>query len=258
LQKAIRRQNLKSAIESAVELYNIDQLVLVRRLAIISLEDVILLEDYPYLLFITAVYPVMKPDLGIMLRMVEALVKSSERDYLPDEDTFVVQNVTLNSLLEIESANLDDLEISLIYSLYLRSSYGGLIHDVDMLIGYGQLWKERFLSTQKDQLKNFLLKTPLELENPIPKHFTKESLILESIDFHIYPQMLKDIGYYIKPNGICEDRLKKIIWYCRSGINTRSNTDDFLKYKTKYQLIFMKIEILVNNYSNLKIKEVFE
>jgi hypothetical protein len=263
LQKAIRRQNLNSAIESAITLFNIDPLGLVRRLAIIIVEDVILLEEFPYLLFITATYPMVKPNLNIILRMVECLVKSNERDYLPDD--FIVENVSLNSLLDVENGNLDDLEISLIYSLYLRSSYGGSQCDIDMLVGYGQLWKERFLGKERDHWKQYLLKIPITLDEMIvgatsntfnETSFNKSLLINECVDYHVYPQMLKDINYYIKPTGISDDRLKKIIWYCRSGINTRGNSDDFLKYKERYIGIFTKIERLLNKYSNHKINEV--
>lgn len=259
LQKCIRRQHLQNAIETTITLFNIDPLVLVRRLAIIIVEDVILLENFPYLVFITASYPMIKPNLNIILRIVECLVKSKDRDYLPDD--FVVENVSLNSLLDVENGNLDDLEISLIYSLYLRSSYGGSQCDVDMLVGYGQLWKERFLGKERNHWKQYLLKIPTTLDEMIVKTtydtFNKTLLINECVDYHVFPQMLKDINYYIKPNPISDDRLKKIIWYCRSGINTRGNSDDFLKYKERYISIFTKIEKLLNYYSNQKINEVY-
>uniref|UniRef100_A0A6C0E904 Uncharacterized protein n=1 Tax=viral metagenome TaxID=1070528 RepID=A0A6C0E904_9ZZZZ len=261
LQIAIRRQNLNCAIEIATQLYNIDQLGLLQKLSIISLDDVILLEDYPYLLFIITVYPTIKVELDMVLRIVECLVKSNRRDYLPDDDSFVVQNINLDFLIEIEKKNLNDLEISLIYSLYLRASYGGLDNDIYMLIGYCHLWKDRFMGQNRDIWDNHLLKTPTTLDSKIAIEGETVSIIQDSVNFYICPNMLKDINININARCGCkinEDKLKKIIWYCSSGVNTRGNSKDFLQYRRKYYPVFAKLENIINTsintYSSSKIK----
>ena len=254
LQKAVRRQNLKSALQSAKELYRLDPLILVRRLSIISLEDVILLEDFPYLLFAMAVYPALKPDLDFLLRMVESLTLNPKRDYIPN--FFKIDNMKLDHLLKVEKSSvLEESEISLLYSLCLRSSYGGLKCDVRMVLGYAQLWISRFLGESKEKWKKFLVSTTPKLSLELEK-FNQNHLILEGVDFHTCPSMLKELLYHIK--GLNSDKLKKIIWYCRSGINARGNKEeDFMKNKEKYWKIYLKIEAMINKYSEIKIKEVF-
>jgi len=261
LQKAIRRQNIESALSSAIQIYNLDPLVLVRRLSVISLEDVILLEDFPYLLFIMAAYPRMEPDLTFLLRMVESMVLSPKRDYIPDE--LVIEKIKSDHLISIENDHtLSDLEISLLYSLNLRAGYGGLKGDVDMITGYAQLWTKRFLGISKKKWINFLITTAPVLETEKPQFdikfdikFDINDILLESVDFHTCPGMLKELMQHIL--GIEAAKLKKIIWYCRSGINSRGQDKSYVISQKKYQRIYLKIEALLKRYSQRKIKEAF-
>lgn len=258
LQKAIRRQNLKSALSSAIQLYNIDPLILVRRLSIISLEDVILLEDFPYLLFIMVVYPRMEPDLNFLLQMINSMILSPKRDYIPN--TLVIEEIKLNNLLVIEkSLKLGELEISLLYSLNLRSSYGGLKGDVDMINGYAKLWTLRFTGKSRNKWINFLIPTVqtecLNLNIKFDIKFDINDLLLESVDFHTCPGMLKELLNCII--GINSEKLKNIIWYCRSGVNSRGNRKVYLDNQEKYKKIYVKIEKLLNKYSQNQITKAF-
>ena len=178
-------------------------------------------------------YELKNHDINYLLKIVAYLSSTNYKD--PSEKNEI-------PLLEyIEKINiLKPKYLSVLYSVGLRKSYGGLNGDMELLSGTINKWINRFNSkkiindsvfTKIDMNKTYLLNKNLLLSNKIN---------YSAIDFHCFPGILKYLNTLFPETDT--NLFKKLIWDNISSINYRNIINDDLniipqnKKKSNYEI----------------------
>lgn len=212
LQKAIRRHENNIALTTTIALIQKDSIELLRRLPIIYIEDVCLLDSYPIIVWLMMAdkqYKLTNQDICIILTIINDLC--NVRAYYNEEDSRKYDNNTFKlSHSYLQKFDHRDCLLSLFY----RNQYGGMKGDMIML---------------KNSIYYYL-------ENPFEIHkacydFTElqnitsvVEVIHEAIDFHPFPHLLVQIKNKIKittNEDLDEQYIKMCIWFSESGVNIR-------------------------------------
>ena len=141
LQKAIRRQEVEVALRAAAELMKVSFREFIRRLTVIVLEDVMLRDSYPGLVWLLMAdhkgFVPRREHVHFCLNAVRDLCECSLRDYaeMPPD----VSPLELSALSEVT----DDASKGLVGSLIVRSRYGGMSCDVSLLQATAKAWHGR-------------------------------------------------------------------------------------------------------------------
>ena len=203
LQKAIRRCENDIAIQSALAIIQEKPMEFLRRLPIIYIEDVCLLDSYPIVVWLMMAdkdYTLTTTDVDILLNIVNSLCHY--KDYFDDRE-----KINKKTLFSHES--LQDYEnCHELLALYYRSEYGGMKGDMQMLknaISYYIDYPSKTRKTLYGWIDYAKIDTNLEI-------------LVEAIDFHPYPQMLPILS---RMTQLEKDLIKEFIWYAESGYNIR-------------------------------------
>lgn len=194
LQKAIRRCKTEVAVSTAKLLFHSSPLELFRRLPIIMIEDVALMESISILVWYMLAfghYKLKQEDEFVILQIVNQL--ATEKSYFEfDKKTFTIRN----------PSNLNHFTLS----LYHRKQFGGMKGDMKLI----------------DEAIDYYHRNP---DKVIKSNFNQEiklnfKLLHCAIDFHCYPWMLNKISQWSK---LKEDKIKELIWFACSGKNIRKS-----------------------------------
>jgi hypothetical protein len=201
LQKAVRRCDHLIAIQSTIALIQQSPMELLRRLPIIYIEDVCLMDSYPIVVWLMmADRGVTNIDIDIIVNIVNSLCNCRRYfDYKAMKDTTIDYEFTHESLQD----SSDEL-----LSLYYRNMYGGLKGDMRMLrfaIDYYRRCPSEIVTTQYNVVDY----------NKIEKEI---DILIEAIDFHCFPQMLSILN---RLTHIEKETIKQCIWFVDSGYNIR-------------------------------------
>lgn len=203
LQKAVRRCHTDIAIKSALAIIQKEPIELLRRLPIIYIEDVCLMDSYPivvWLMMAEKEHPLDINDIDIILHIVKSLCETQ---------TYYDDSIDYTKDFELTHKNLQDLENKdSILSVYYRSQYGGMKGDMKMLRNSAYYYAERPSEIEKtvyDCINYAELRGNLEI-------------IPEAIDFHPFPQM---IIMLVKQTNLDNNEIKECIWFVESGVNIR-------------------------------------
>ena len=234
LQKAIRRRETEIAVQSGLAILQSYPIELLRRLGIIYIEDVCLMESYTIIMWMMMVehsYELTPHDWDTILQCIISLCECSQtypdshdccKDYLLDHKSI---------LREMDAT---DLQKSCVLGLHYRSKYGGMKGDMVMLkesIYYyienpNKIAETKWKTIPIDYFRLCTYKSnPYQFdyyaeEEPCDTILVSNSvdIIPEAIDFHCYPQMLTFIS---NKTGIDSSVVRKCIWYAVSGVNDR-------------------------------------
>ena len=227
LQKAIRRGNHPVAVSSALAILQREPIQLLRRLPIIFMEDVSLMDSFPiviWLLMADKQYKMTNHDIDILLQIVYSLSACSR--YFDDRQ--------LNSQVEYTHEMLEtNICYNEVLSLHYRSLYGGMKCDMQLLKNAISHYEKN----PQDIVKySFIEKYPFEIGVNV-------LIIKEAVDFHPYPNMLEAI---YKKTRIDKTFIKTCIWFAESGFNVRKQytIDLSAEYKNKreYHLLVPHLE----------------
>ena len=223
LQKCVRKKLYTKAVKTAYQLINSNFNEFIRRINIIMLEDTILVDSYVNLIWMMLAFSSKKwfPQ-RIHIEWLLGIVHNLCDIELYDE--YETHNVPKQRLY-ISDLNIN--QQSIIYSMQIRISYGGMKGDMSMI----------------QYLINKNIKKFRNGEEIIKKKVRRVSLIMEflpykkfdfsAVDFHCYPYFTKNIKN--KFPEYFEDEIEKIVWKFRSGINVRKkqikSSDDWNKIK---------------------------
>jgi hypothetical protein len=203
LQKAIRRCDNQIAIQSALVIIQKEPMELLRRLPIIYIEDVCLMDSYPIVVWLMMADKdygrLSKTDIDIILNIVNSLCNCM--DYFPYIKNDYNYAFTHESLQFV-------LNSSELLSLYYRSEYGGMKGDIQMLkvsIDYYRMHPTEVRKTEYGNINYNLIEREMEV-------------LVEAIDFHCYPQMLNTLN---RITYIDKETIKMSIWFVESGYNVR-------------------------------------
>ena len=216
LQKAVRRCHTDIAINSALAIIQRDPLELLRRLPIIYIEDVCLMDSYSIIVWLMIAekeHPLDINDIDIILHVVKSLCETQ---------TYYDDTIDYTTDFELTHKNLQDLENKdLLLSIFYRAQYGGMKGDMTMLRNSIYYYSKR----------------PSEIEKTVYDsiHYAELGdnidILPEAIDFHPFPQM---IHILVKQTYLDNNDIKKCIWFVESGVNIRKpNTlDSSSEYST--------------------------
>ena len=203
LQKAVRRCQTDIAVKSALAIIQRDPLELLRRLPVIYIEDVCLMDSYPivvWLMMAEKEHPLDINDIDILLNIVKNL--SECQMYYNDNNDYTRD-------FELMHKNLQNLENKdAILSVYYRSQYGGMKGDMLMLRNSVYYYSER----------------PSEIGKTVYNCINYAELggnldiLPEAIDFHPFPYMITNL---VKLTNLDNNDIKQYIWFVESGVNIR-------------------------------------
>lgn len=235
LQKCVRRNIIQAGLNTLYSLFHLDYNEFIRRLPIIILEDSLLIEKFPVLIWLLVANPEYKISykyqLDWLINQIYHIIKSPYKD-LRDK-----LEIDFNNYLS-EINQLQDNQVSILYSIELRKSYGGMNSDIKMLNYFIDKWLKRFKNNNNIylQIPKVIYSQDDKLIEVIPLNYTQlnfSEIELVAIDFHCFPQILTKIMNNvnindIKNNSIKMDKeiIKKLIWKNSAGINLKSNISD--------------------------------
>ena len=203
LQKAVRRCQTQIAVNSALAIIQQDPIEFLRRLPIIYIEDVCLMDSYSipvWLMMAEKEHSLNLIDIDILLHIVKSLCECN--NYYDD-------SIDYTKPIELIHKTLQDFEHrdQLLTILY-RSQYGGMKGDMLML---------------KNSIY-YYLDRPTEIQRTVYDCIDYENfdsnldILFEAIDFHPFPQM---INMLVKQTNLDNNDIKMTIWFAESGLNIR-------------------------------------
>jgi hypothetical protein len=203
LQKAVRRCDSQIAIQSTLALIQMAPLELLRRLPIIYIEDVALMDSYSIITWLMMADKdygrLTNTDIDIILHCVNSLCEcKSFFPYVKNDLNYAFKHETLQFCPNS----------SQLLSLYYRSEYGGLKGDMQMLkvsIDYYRMHPTEMKITEYNKINYNAIEREIEV-------------LVEAIDFHCYPHMLSILN---KMTYIDKETIKMCIWFVESGYNVR-------------------------------------
>jgi hypothetical protein len=229
LQKAIRRGNTDVAISSALAIIQLEHIQLLRRLPIIYIEDVCLMDSYSivvWLMMAEKEHKIDINDIDILLNIVKNLCECNK---------FYDNKFYYTTSMELSHNSLKCN--NQILSIYCRMQYGGMKGDMEML--------KNSIYYYYDNQTEIIPATYCEIE--YDKINSLLVILPEAIDFHPFPKMLTMLE---KQTNIDKQIIKECIWFVESGLNIRKqNTiDNSELYKNEYWNI---IKSKINNVRQL-------
>lgn len=200
LQKAIRRGLILEALQSALAILQRDPMEFFRRLPIIYIEDVCLIDSYPIVIWLMMAekeHTLDTMDIDLLLQIVKQLCDCT--DYYDN-------SVNYSTPMDISPSVLEHNDHVL--SIYYRSLYGGTKGDMTMLMNSMYYYLSQPKRVQKAQY-----------EDMDYDHIgTYVTILEESVDFHPFPVLLRLLS---KQTGIESDSIKMAIWFVQSAVNLR-------------------------------------
>jgi hypothetical protein len=226
LQKCIRKQNDTWALPTSYHFMRLDEVEFLRRLPIIMLEDVFLHESLSTIIWImiavsSTKFKMQKYIYDYIFGIIYVLCKIDKKDVInfDDDKDSNENNASLTSITEIidsySTSNLKDSELSLLYSIHMRISYGGMEGDLIFLKKVANTWFKR-LKYKTIKINNMIVR-PIRVVSI--SEMKLEDWDLAAIDFHCNNKLLEFINK--KYEDVSIDEIKKLIWMNSSRINTR-------------------------------------
>ena len=238
LQKCIRLGLIDKSIITAYLLMENNMIEFLRRLPIIILEDVHIIQDIDiivWFMIMSDIITIPESFKKWCLYLIKYLCKCTKKNFYDKS----LENVNYNNL-----NNLKDRDKSTIYSLMIRKSYGGMKGDILMINFLIEHW-----------IKN--LNNDFILEKINPKNITILNSLhpdlyeLSAVDFHCYTKILDILHNHYPQYDI--ETIKNTIWIKSSSINYRTsntNTNEILNecWNTiKYKLFRIQKKFIINN-----------
>ncbi len=249
LQKSIRRQKQIQSIESAFILLKLNKNEILRRLSIIMFEDTKMKKYFLNLFWlivsVSKDYILKEFQIDLILKYVSDLSLYDKYDKIEISKSENEEFNPVKFIEKIELSNkLSDLQKDILYCITFRISYGGMLFDKNMLIDYAYIWFDRFENKKNDLIddldieKNKDINIKFALDN---KFKTINDFVYQSVDFHCFPYLIKNI-YDECNNEYSEEQIKKCIWEYNSKINTRKDNSVDLKENPNLNIIWNNIE----------------
>jgi hypothetical protein len=237
LQKCIRKQNDTWALPTSYHFMRLDEIEMLRRLPIIMLEDVFLHESFTTIIWImiavsSTKFKMQKYIYDYIYGVIYVLCNIDKKDNITfddDSDANDKDNDEISTITDIidsySTSNLKDSEISLLYSIHIRISYGGMEGDLKFLEKVANTWFKRF-KYKTVKINNMVIR-PIKIVSI--SEMKLEDWDLSAIDFHCNNKLLEFINK--KYEDIPIDEIKKLIWMNSSRINKRVKYDIYNEEK---------------------------
>jgi len=219
LQKQIRRQDAH-AVTTCAAMLDLDSFECLRRLAVIAFEDVEISKETSVIVWLMAAcskgFVLTPSSRKFILNYVFSLVShpTCMRLELDKHEEKVLEKSL--SIADIFLSDYEDKEY--LAGIFFRISYGGLTGDLPMI----------------ERLTKHILVNKIPLKTILITNSETYPLVFHPacVDFHNYPTLLQIIHSDLSGKFSLEE-IKKVIWKCSSGINTRhlENSEELGKWK---------------------------
>jgi len=198
LQKAVRRGSNIIAVNTALALCQKDPMELLRRLAIICIEDVCLMDSYPIIVWLMiADQPLTSQDIYFLLQIVNSLCNCTT----VFKDTNGAPVTHTHEILQNHASK------NQLLALYYRALYGGMAGDIALL-------NNAITYYMKNDHK--IVKTAF---GDLDYDYTEPLQILDAaIDYHPYPSLATIIS---EQTQLDKNTIKTTIWHAESAYNYR-------------------------------------
>jgi hypothetical protein len=223
LQKCVRRQLPLRACQTARYLMELDVNMLVRRLAIIMLEDVVLHESFGPLVWLTAAlskgFRMTRAIKEWLLGLVDHLCREPREQYwslsIDNTPLQLDDKALLAKYRELGAHPSPDRDTG--YSLLFRMSYGGLAGDLAMMFSFIDkvVLAEH---TGGDSVVHRSAINPIALDDVQP--LALESVENSAVDFHCAPHILLALDRQ-HHQLYTQQQIKRAIWHHSSKYNKR-------------------------------------
>jgi hypothetical protein len=230
LQKAIRRKDVSVAVRCARHLIDIDEVSFLRRLAIIIVEDTILLDHYSTIIWFLVAVSSHKFHLQLnhkewLLGLIYSVADAPYYDNI--YRIFKMDEIKNNFLDDLEKMEIKKSEYSVLISLEIRRAFGGLKCDMIMIKKNRMVWTQRFEQRKHADAKLYCpIIRCIEYKTDDLDH---DEWILESIDIHCLPKIL-DWSHEKYPE-ISKEYFRSLIWFYRSSINNHTFVQFYIPKK---------------------------
>lgn len=213
LQKCIRRQDFERAARTGLAIFSFNPNELLRRLPVIMIEDCL---PYPtghsrliwWMCAVSKGYKMSTAEVESLLGIISTMCESV--------------NYEVCQLTDSEQpkwAELQPAQQTFLWTLELRRLYGGMKVDGRMYAFHQQLWTHRFQDQTQDWWMFLQKQDVYSVEVASVGALTKDDILPEAVDFHVYPWLPRKISEKIK--GTHAEKIRMAIWDCRSRINHR-------------------------------------
>jgi hypothetical protein len=234
LQKCVRRKEHDKAIATAYALYSYSPSEALRRIPIVMIEDTL---PHPesfcklvwWMAAVSKGYHMSVEEIEQMLGIVYMMCETK---------TFEPFHSYHEGKGEIQYP-LDTPEGKFLQCLNLRKQYRGMEVDGQMLDYHIDLWTKRF---RENTMWYTLISDQPECAidvSSLDGKYNRENVLMESIDYHCYPGMLKGLP----------EKSYIAIWMCRSRINHRVPLSKYEQVTPYLQSQYNRIEKSVNRYA---------
>lgn len=245
LQKAIRRNQKEIALQSTSEMLLCgEELVLLRRLTIISIEDVHINPYYDiivwyYVAISSLKYQLTNYDVNFILQYVEMLCDIDVFPYVTEQKQKEKEQIYyLNDIYHHSTC----------VALYLRLQYGGFVGEKNLIQRYISGLVNQTIDLVDYPFPSSSSFSSLNLYLPMEN---KEVIYLScSIDFHCFPKMLEKVLLKIKQENestsLQEKDIQQYIWHCDSNINYRrieEKENEEIDWNVWYEIIQPKCQV---------------
>lgn len=215
IQKATRRKMTLNAIDGGLALLYKDPSALLRRVAIIAIEDVCLVKGYSVIVWLMMAIKnieLTKLDVDNILNYIENLCAIDK----------VYNDMPRNQVSRTMITSMSSDYRSDVLSLWYRKRAGGMKGDMKML--------ENAISYYYHSPEDIAMKEVYNKFNIEHVHL-KISIIQESIDFHPFPQLLTTLQSRLRTPS---KTIKDYIWKVESCVNLRK-PETMIRSKTLSQ-----------------------
>ena len=134
---------------------------------------------------------------------------------------------------------IGNVKKSVLFSIGIRISYGGMVCDMKMLKRAICKFYNRFRNKENiaeyEKWEKYFYKKIKTISLDVEPLSNKE-WELSAIDYHCFPKLIEFINRNFDDDELLEDKLKKIIWEKRSSLNFRIYFPDNSFYKKNKQI----------------------
>jgi hypothetical protein len=266
LQKCVRRNKTDKAVKTAYQMINQNISEFLRRLIIIIVEDSIIHPDMLFCMWLymanTKGYTIQTYQVYKLLKIVYEITVCNCKDIIINNFEFILYKQSCKKKIINAEEEIIDKLYKCCLSMLLRTLYGGMDGDMNMLKSNVKIWKNR-ISKNKIMWINFLTYIWNYDKFKIDDYyFSNKDILIESIDFHSYGDSFLHKIMEIHTD-LSQNDIKKSIWYFRSGVNIKTcicnkknylepfSEEDENEEKEKYTEIWNRIKIDVDRISIL-------
>ena len=232
IQKCVRRMLDTNSVLSAFHLMRLDFSSFARRFPIIAIEDASLHIGLAVLIWFMMVDPkqyLSRTHIRYFLGLVVKITKCKELDRAELENGKVSKQKDFDVFPfwhKCETLKCNALQ-TILFSLVVRRSYGGMSGDMGMLAATCEKWYA------ENNIKDHMITKCNQVK--ITRYLALNDFVLAGVDFHCFPNIIYKIA--IKYPDVSEEKIKQCIWTMSSSLNYRTHVSKSIEMTKMFEML---------------------